>query len=252
VKTFRINCCKLTACLLILLSTLQLECNLSSERPDLIENIGDPKSKKKDKNELTSRQVIIAYSKIKKSYEGILFGLEFIDENWKLTFDSIPCTFGRNGFAEPDQKIEGDGKTPSGTFQIGSAFGYKNDLDANMNFIELSDTHYWISDTTSAIYNTLVDYYPEGLYVEKMKRNDHLYKHGIIIEYNTRNTIKGKGSAIFIHIERKKGYPTAGCIAVSDENIKNLIKWIKPEKKTLIIMGNKNEIDLKKSLSLFK
>lgn len=198
---------------------------------------------KPNNNEIDSEQIIVASCIKKKSYKGVLVGYEYINENWVVTFDSIPCTFGRNGFAEPNQKMEGDGKTPTGTFQIGSAFGYTNDLDAKMNFIELSDNHYWVSDTNSLMYNKLVDYYPKGVYVEKMKRNDHLYKYGIIIEYNTSNTMKGKGSAIFIHVERKEGAPTAGCIAVSNKNMKKLIRWIDPDKKPMITMGHLQNID---------
>lgn len=187
--------------------------------------------------EISSEQVIIAFNKEEKSYNGILFGLELIKGKWKVTFDTIPCTFGKNGIADPDQKFEGDGKTPSGTFPIGSAFGYHDNIDVEMKFIELSNSHYWVSDTSSNLYNQLISYYPENLFVEKMKRNDHLYKYGIIIEYNTPNPIKGKGSAIFIHIERKKGDPTAGCIAISEEDIIELISWIQPLKNPLIVIA---------------
>lgn len=196
-----------------------------------------------------SKQVIIVYSKGKGSFEGELQGLEYLEGNWKITFDTIPCTVGRNGFAESGQKIEGDGKTPSGIFQIGSAFGYENDLKSKMDFIEISDSHYWISDTSSRFYNQLVDYYPEGVYAEKMKRNDHLYKYGVVIEYNTKDIIKGKGSAIFIHVERKSKAPTAGCVAISEGNMIKLIQWIDPEKHTLIDMGDLEDIGFKKYFS---
>jgi L,D-peptidoglycan transpeptidase YkuD (ErfK/YbiS/YcfS/YnhG family) len=81
-----------------------------------------------------------------------------------------------------------------------------------------------------------------------MKRSDHLYKYGIVIEYNSLNTIKGKGSAIFIHIERSAGAPTAGCIAVSEENIINLIKWINPNKKPTIEINHINNIPILNSI----
>ena len=43
-----------------------------------------------------------------------------------------------------------------------------------------------------------------------MKRDDNLYKYGIIIEYNTNPVIKGNGSAIFMHIWKGENVPTAG------------------------------------------
>jgi len=199
-------------------------------------------------NKLKSEQVIIAFIRDSKSFKGILLGIELINNNWEITFDSIPCTFGKNGVALNDQKIEGDKKTPSGTFQLGPAFGYKDNLGSKMNFIELSQTHYWVSDSKSKLYNRLIDYLPKGIYAEKMRRPDHLYKYGIIIEYNTSNVIKGKGSAIFIHIERNPGAPTTGCIAVSEENIIQLIKWINPHKNSSITIDHLNNIPILKSI----
>lgn len=228
---------------LVLAGLFLLNCNHPDERKSS-NNVHSSLDSKKDETAVDSKQIIIAYSKNKRTITGKLFGLELIEGNWEVTFDSIPCSFGRNGIADPTQKIEGDGKTPSGTFQIGSAFGYKNDLvGVSVDFLELTENHYWISDPNSEMYNKLVNHYPEGIYAEKMRRKDHLYQYGIVVEYNTKDIVKGKGSAIFIHVERKKGAPTAGCIAISNESIKKLIQWINPEKNPLIIIGVFDEID---------
>lgn len=243
----KINPFKLAFGFFVLLGLIEFGCHASNNRADSDDTTAVLEVKE-GVREFASEQFIIACSENKESYKGVLWGMELIEGNWKVTFDSIPCTFGKNGLAESNKKYEGDGKTPSGVFHIGLPFGYKNDLGIDRDFIELSDSHYWISDTNSQLYNRLVDYYPEGIYAEKMKRNDHLYKYGIIIEYNTENAIKGKGSAIFIHVERKKRASTAGCVAVSERDIKELIRWIKPEKKTLIIMGNAGEIDFETSI----
>lgn len=188
-------------------------------------------------NPIESTQKIISSPKSKNATIGQLYGMELINGAWEVTFDTIPCSFGYNGFADLGKKKEGDGKTPSGTFPLGSSFGYERDLETDMDFIRLNENHFWVSDTMSEQYNRLVEHNPDDLYSEKMRRNDHLYKYGIIIEYNTQEVIKGKGSAIFIHVERRKGQPTSGCIAVSEGSMKELIKWIKPHKKPLIIMG---------------
>ncbi|MBK9983891.1 MAG: hypothetical protein IPP15_16240 [Saprospiraceae bacterium] len=156
------------------------------------------------KEPIKTTQIIIASSNNDNFFEGNLRGMELIEDKWMLTFDSIPCTYGKKGLAKADQKIEGDLKTPSGTFQIGSAFGYKHNLESDINFIELSDHDYWVNDTLSDMYNKFVSYLPEGISAEKMKRSDYLYEYGIIIKYNTQPIVKGKESAIFIHVERKR------------------------------------------------
>jgi L,D-peptidoglycan transpeptidase YkuD (ErfK/YbiS/YcfS/YnhG family) len=73
-----------------------------------------------------------------------------------------------------------------------------------------------------------------------MKRDDNLYKYGIVIEYNTSPVIKGNGSAIFLHIWKGESVPTAGCVAVSEENILKILQWLDPAASPLIIMGVNN------------
>jgi L,D-peptidoglycan transpeptidase YkuD (ErfK/YbiS/YcfS/YnhG family) len=68
-----------------------------------------------------------------------------------------------------------------------------------------------------------------------MKRPDHLYKYGIVIQYNSDPVVKGKGSAIFIHVQRKPKSPTAGCIAIEEHDIKNLIEWVQADSAFILI-----------------
>lgn len=190
-----------------------------------------------------NQQCLVAYSENYNEINGWLIGYEWMEGAWKMTFDSIPCSFGKKGLAPHNEKVEGDGRTPSGTFEIGAAFGYEPFPGIKMQYIKLEDYHYWISDIHSPKYNKLVDYYPGKLYAEKMRRTDDLYKFGIIIEYNTKQVIRGKGSAIFIHVSRKPGAPTAGCIAIAEKQMQNLIRWVDPNKQPIIKMGVREWID---------
>jgi L,D-peptidoglycan transpeptidase YkuD (ErfK/YbiS/YcfS/YnhG family) len=47
--------------------------------------------------------------------------------------------------------------------------------------------------------------------------------------------IKNKGSAIFIHVAKKRFQPTKGCIAISKKNLLYLIKNISKNTKIKII-----------------
>ena len=76
-----------------------------------------------------------------------------------------------------------------------------------------------------------------------MKRNDDQYKYGIVVEYNTNPIIKGKGSAIFIHVWRNRNQPTAGCISISQEKILKLLEWLDPEKEPIIVLGTTSIIE---------
>lgn len=183
------------------------------------------------------QQLLVAANAAAGQVEGWLTGYEWAESRWVQTFDSTRCSFGKNGLAAAGHKMEGDGMTPSGKFALGNAFGYQAFPQTKMDYLQLTDDHYWISDTSSAQYNQLVDHFPEGLEAEKMRRKDHLYQYGIVIEYNTRPVVKGKGSAIFIHVYRRPGAPTAGCVAIPEARMSELIRWVDPVKQPMILLG---------------
>ena len=57
-----------------------------------------------------------------------------------------------------------------------------------------------------------------------LKKN--IYNIIIVLDFNMNPVIKKKGSAIFMHISNKKYSPTKGCIAISLEDMKSLLKNI--------------------------
>ena len=59
---------------------------------------------------------------------------------------------------------------------------------------------------------------------ERLLRHDHINKYAIVIDYNTNPIVNGKGSAIFMHVERSAYHKTAGCISIPEEEIIKLIK----------------------------
>jgi L,D-peptidoglycan transpeptidase YkuD (ErfK/YbiS/YcfS/YnhG family) len=70
-----------------------------------------------------------------------------------------------------------------------------------------------------------------------MKRDDDLYKYGIAIQYNTDPVLKGYGSAIFFHIWASTKSTTAGCVAVSEEDILNILAWLNPAANPVILIN---------------
>lgn len=188
--------------------------------------------------QLNSRQVIVTYAPQPGGNTGPLFGYEKKDGNWEMTLDTVAVNFGQAGFAPVGEKREGDKRSPTGVFALGPAYGYQKDLDCSIDFIELTDEHYWISDSKSADYNKLVTYLPESKEVEKMRRKDDLYKYGIVIRYNMDKVEPHKGSAIFIHVWRQLGMATLGCISMPEAEMIDLIQWLDPAKQPVIIMGD--------------
>jgi len=145
---------------------------------------------------------------------------------------------GKKGFASPGEKREGDGRTPSGMFPLGTVFGYEPSFPTTMPYRQATDDDIWVDDVRADDYNR---WFKRGTTkassFEKMRRGDDLYKYGIVIEYNTNPVIKGHGSAIFFHIWRGKGKSTEGCVGMSQENIIKIIRWLDPASRPLVVMG---------------
>ncbi len=170
-----------------------------------------------------------------------MYVMEKKGDNWKNIFGPIDAAIGRNGFAPPGEKKEGDGRTPSGIYPLKMTFGYNKAVKTKMPYRQAGENDIWVDDPRADDYNRWTEKHKtNAVSYEMMKRDDNLYKYGIIIEYNTAPVIKGNGSAIFLHIWKGKGIPTAGCVAVSEENLIKILEWLDPAAAPLIITGVKN------------
>ncbi|PKN51970.1 MAG: hypothetical protein CVU55_09500 [Deltaproteobacteria bacterium HGW-Deltaproteobacteria-13] len=170
-----------------------------------------------------------------------LYAMEKRKDNWQTVFEPFDAVIGRNGFAQEGEKKEGDGKTPSGIYPLETTFGYNAVIETKMPYRQASADDIWVDDPGADDYNRWVKKQETSASsYEIMKRDDNLYKYGIVIEYNTAPVIKGNGSAIFLHIWKCEGIPTAGCVAVSEENILKILNWLDPAASPLIITGIKN------------
>ncbi len=154
-----------------------------------------------------------------------------------LIFDdfSFKCCVGKNGIS--NNKIEGDKKTPSGLFSLGNLY-FRKDKNlkpiTKLNSIPINKKMGWCNDIKNKKYNKLIKI-NKKIRHEKMFRKDYKYDYLIPINYNTKNTRTGKGSAIFIHLT-KNYLPTAGCIGIKKKDMLILLKII--NKKTKIKIYN--------------
>ena len=152
--------------------------------------------------------------------------LIFEDFNFK-------CCIGKNGSS--NNKIEGDKKTPKGLFSLGNLY-YRKDRNirptTKLNVISINKKMGWCNDIKNKNYNKLIKINKKIKY-EKMFRRDYKYDYLIPINYNSKNTKIGKGSAIFIHLT-KNYKKTAGCIALNKNDFLILIKLINQKTKIKI------------------
>jgi L,D-peptidoglycan transpeptidase YkuD (ErfK/YbiS/YcfS/YnhG family) len=64
--------------------------------------------------------------------------------------------------------------------------------------------------------------------------NNNTYDILIVIDFNMKPIKRKKGSAIFIHIAKKKLSPTKGCIAITKMNMRKIISKINKRSKITI------------------
>ena len=145
------------------------------------------------------------------------------------------CALGKAGVG--NKKIEGDNITPKCNYKIVTIY-YRKDrvkkITSKIKLIQIKKDMGWCDDPRSESYNQLIKL-PTNFSCEKLFRKENIYDLIIVLDYNMKPTIKNRGSAIFVHVARKKFSKTAGCIALKKTHLRKLIKEI--NKKTKIIIN---------------
>ena len=161
----------------------------------------------------------------------------FIKNKDTLIFDEFKfrCCVGRGGFSK--NKIEGDKKTPIGKFALGNLY-FRKDRNSKPNTklkcIPINKEMGWCDDPKNKKYYNKLIKVNKKIKHEKLFRKDSKYDFLIPVNYNTKKTELGKGSAIFIHLT-KNFKPTEGCIALKKKEFLILLKLINKNTKIKII-----------------
>ncbi len=184
-------------------------------------------------------QLLVVFSERPGSNSATLVAMEKKGTRWVVAHAPFQAGIGRNGFAIPGAKREGDGQSPSGLFRLGKLFSYEKDANTKMPFIQTSPEDKWIDDPDSPDYNRYIRGMTQAKSFENLKINSDEYKYCMVIEYNMHPVVKGIGSAIFLHLSQGENTnPSAGCIVITPRHMEQLLKWMKPELKPSILMGN--------------
>lgn len=134
-------------------------------------------------------------------------------------------------------KREGDGGTPLGRFAVRQVL-YRSDRMARprtalpLRAIRSSDG--WCEDPADRNYNRLVRLSSRNT-ADRLKRGDHLYDLVLVLGYNDRPRVRGRGSAIFVHLARPGYAPTAGCIALSRHDTLMLLRQLRADSKIVVM-----------------
>ena len=143
------------------------------------------------------------------------------------------CSIGKSGIKK--NKREWDKATPQGIFSLGKLY-YRSDrlkkINTKLSCKKIKKNMGWCNDPRSSKYNKEVNR-KKIKNSEKLFRQDYKYNALIIINYNSKPIKKNRGSAIFIHLT-KDYKPTAGCVAVEQNDFLKLAKIINNKTKIKI------------------
>ena len=145
------------------------------------------------------------------------------------------CALGKGGIKQKER--EGDFITPKGKFKLIKIY-YRSDrikkINSTLKKIKIKKNMGWCDDVSSNYYNKQIKI-SKKIGHEKLHRKDNLYDIIVVLNYNLNPIIKGKGSAIFLHVAKKNYNKTQGCIALKKNELLYLVSKIK--KNTQIRIG---------------
>lgn len=204
-----------------------------------------------------ARQLVLVTSAGWDATDGQLRRYERDGEHgeWRAIGTTTPVTLGRNGTAwglglhpaqtDGPQKREGDGRAPAGAFTIGIAFGYGKTAETGLAYTAMDIDDWCVDVNDSPLYNRIVSTRQVGEAAvegstEPMRRDLHKdgdvrYKLGFVIDHNP-GAIPGGGSCIFAHLWRQPGETTAGCTAMEEPAMLELLSWLDPASKPVFVL----------------
>lgn len=183
-------------------------------------------------------------------------------QGWQPHGAAFDVALGRNGSAwgvgvlpapngsGPQQagepvKQEGDGRSPAGIFNIGTAFGYAPKIASALPYQPMLESSYCMDVPDSKYYNRIVDAEVVGadgvegstepMRLDLHNKGDVRYREGFVIEHNPTAEPR-RGSCIFAHLWRTPGEATAGCTAMQPEHMQALLAWLDPAQRPVFVL----------------
>ncbi len=135
----------------------------------------------------------------------------------------MPCTIGKSGATRA--KREGDHCTPRGRLvarewyappgprRLPRRHGVPKTITPSVG---------WCDDSAAPAYNRAVRL-PASASHESMARTDGKYDMVGVLDWNMRPRIRGRGSAIFFHINDEPRTGTEGCVALTSAAMRRLL-----------------------------
>ena len=210
----------------------------------------------------TAGQVIVVTAPSWRSTTATLRAYERDGQGgWREVVGPTPARLGWSGLYLADERRQGTGKTPAGTFAIPSAFGRKADPGTELPYRQFDRNDAWTYNPGSpATYNVFqtsrAGWSGYGGYAEHLWSYGRQYNYVAVMDYNlpggpirtgadgvrraARPADTKAGGGIFLHVTN--GKVTAGCIAIPESTMRDVLRWLDPDRDPVIVVGPESAI----------
>ncbi|MFI0895544.1 L,D-transpeptidase [Streptomyces sp. NPDC020983] len=152
---------------------------------------------------------------------------------WKAEFSTTAGRVGSAGVVDGSTRRQNTSTTPSGTYTLTEGFGVAASGTA-MPYHRVVADDWWVEDPESAYYNSRHSAQGADFPLTEAgdRGSEHLIDHptqyaeALVIDYNRRPAVPGRGAGIFLHVNGSGA--TAGCVSVPRATMDRVMSWAKP------------------------
>ncbi|OIJ66697.1 L,D-transpeptidase family protein [Streptomyces mangrovisoli] len=183
-------------------------------------------------------QLILAQAPGTGATSGTLTWWDLTDGRW-VRAGSAPARFGARGLVEGAARVQGGYTTPTGLYDLPYAFGIEAaPPGTRVAYRRVRQGSWWCEDTRSASYNRWSEPLAadcRGSESERLISYATQYAYGLVIGFNYREPVRGRGAGIFLHVNGRGA--TAGCVSVPRDAMRRLLAWTDPRRRPHIAIG---------------
>ncbi len=218
--------------------------------PERLTHIGD------------SRQVVVVTTgSWTTSYAKLQTWEQDTDGKWEQVVAPIASRVGWNGVRRAANRQQNTGTTPAGTFDLLRGFGLARPSGVDLPYRRVDKNDWWPYDPADPkTYNVLqpqrmqhAKWRPE--WAERLKSYSTQYRYAVVLDYNlpsgivwrrgeriaTNKADTSAGGGIFLHVNGTGA--TAGCISISRDQMRHVLKWLDPDLDPVIVIGPREVIE---------
>ncbi|GAB3781332.1 L,D-transpeptidase family protein [Nocardioides ungokensis] len=165
--------------------------------------------------------------------------------DWVRRLRATDGRIGYGGLVVADQRRQGTGTTPLGTFGLPSAFGTHTRQDGwSLDYRKIRRGDFWVEDNRSQFYNRYRNKSQGGFRwrlpasdpnsSERLTDYPVQYEYSIVTGFNSHQ-VRHRGAGIFLHVNGSGA--TAGCVSAPRPFLRGLMARLDADRVPVIAIG---------------